>query len=225
MTGTILNVATVLGGTALGILLRSRIPKGFGAELVRVMGLFTLVIGLKNAWSSPDLMVTLVSIVLGTIIGMAVKLDDWFNGMGDKLKTRLGSMGEGRFTEGFMAASLLFCVGPMTVMGSISDGLTGDYSILAMKSVMDGVASMAMASTMGIGVGFSAAVVLVVQGGISLAAGLIQGFVTESMLAHMSGAGGLILMGLSFNLSMKAGIKAGNMLPALIVAAIAAAII
>lgn len=225
MTGTILNTATVLAGTAAGLLLRSRIPKDFGSELVRVMGIFTLVIGLKNAWSSPDLLVTLVCVVLGTALGMAVKLDDRLNGLGDRLMSRLGRLGEGRFTEGLVAASILFCVGPMTVMGSISDGLTGDYSVLAMKSVMDGITSMAMASTLGIGVGFSAVVVLVVQGAITLGAGLLEGIMTDAMLAHMTGAGGLILVGLSFNLSMKAGIKAGNMLPALVAAAVAAAII
>lgn len=225
MTGTLLNTATVIAGTAAGLALKSRIPRNFGDELVKVMGLFTLVIGLKNANSSPDLLITLMSVVAGTILGMFLRLDERLNGLGDRLKGRLGPMSEGRFTEGMMAASLLFCIGPMTVMGSISDGLTGDYSVLAMKSVMDGVTSMAMASTMGIGVGFSALVVLVVQGGITLAAGLLQGIMTESMMLHMAGAGGLILMGLGFNMTVKTGVKAGNMLPALFVAAVAAAII
>jgi len=225
MTGTLMNTATVLAGTAIGLLLRSRIPEHFGSELIRVMGLFTLVIGLKNAWDSPELLVTLICVVLGTVIGMLLKLDDRFNGLGDAAKLRLGKMAEGRFTEGLVAASLLFCIGPMTVMGSIADGLKGDYSILAMKSVMDGVTSMAMASTMGVGVGFSAIVVLLVQGTITLAAGFLEPIMTELMIAHITAAGGLILMGLGFNLSLKAGIKAGNMLPALIVAAIAAAIL
>ena len=225
MTGTLMNTATVLAGTAIGLILRSRIPHHFGSELIRVMGLFTLVIGLRNAWDSPALLVTLICVVLGTVIGMALKLDDRFNGLGDAAKLRLGKMAEGRFTEGLVAASLLFCIGPMTVMGSIADGLRGDYSILAMKSVMDGVTSMAMASTMGIGVGFSAIVVLIVQGAITLAAGFLEPIMTELMIAHITAAGGLILMGLGFNLSLKAGIKAGNMLPALIVAAIAAAIL
>lgn len=220
-----MNTATVLAGTAIGLILRSRIPHHFGSELIRVMGLFTLVIGLRNAWDSPALLVTLICVVLGTVIGMALKLDDRFNGLGDAAKLRLGKMAEGRFTEGLVAASLLFCIGPMTVMGSIADGLRGDYSILAMKSVMDGVTSMAMASTMGIGVGFSAIVVLIVQGAITLAAGFLEPIMTELMIAHITAAGGLILMGLGFNLSLKAGIKAGNMLPALIVAAIAAAIL
>ena len=220
-----MNTAAVLAGTAIGLILRSRIPHHFGSELIRVMGLFTLVIGLRNAWDSPALLVTLICVVLGTIIGMAFKLDDRFNGLGDAAKLKLGKMAEGRFTEGLVAASLLFCIGPMTVMGSIADGLRGDYSILAMKSVMDGVTSMAMASTMGIGVGFSAIVVLIVQGAITLAAGFLEPIMTELMIAHITAAGGLILMGLGFNLSLKAGIKAGNMLPALIVAAIAAAIL
>lgn len=225
MTGTLMNTATVLAGTAIGLILRSRIPEQFGSELIRVMGLFTLVIGLKNTWDSPELLVTLICVVLGTVIGMLLKLDDRFNGLGDAAKARLGRMAEGRFTEGLVAASLLFCIGPMTVMGSIADGLRGDYSILAMKSVMDGVTSMAMASTMGIGVGFSAIVVLVIQGAITLTAGFLEPIMTELMIAHITAAGGLILMGLGFNLSLKAGIKAGNMLPALIVAAVAAAIL
>lgn len=108
MTGTILNTATVLAGTGAGLLLRSRIPKDFGGELVRVMGLFTLVIGLKNAWSSPDLLVTLVCVVLGTAVGMVVKLDDRLNGLGDKLKSRLGRVGEGKFTEGLMGPRCCF---------------------------------------------------------------------------------------------------------------------
>lgn len=225
MTGTIMNTAAVLAGTAIGITLRKRIPEQFGSELIKVMGLFTLVIGIKNAWSSPDLLVTLVCVVLGTIAGMALKLDDRLNGLGDIAKERLGKLGEGRFTEGLMAASLLFCIGPMTVMGSISDGLRGDYSVLAMKSVMDGVSSMALSSTMGIGVGFSAVVVLIVQGSITLLAGSIGSLMTDSMISHITAAGGLILMGLSLNLSLKAGIKSSNMLPALLIAAIAALIL
>lgn len=225
MTGTIMNTAAVLAGTAIGITLRKRIPEQFGSELIKVMGLFTLVIGIKNAWSSPDLLVTLVCVVLGTIVGMALKLDDRLNGLGDIAKERLGKLGEGRFTEGLMAASLLFCIGPMTVMGSISDGLRGDYSVLAMKSVMDGVSSMALSSTMGIGVGFSAIVVLIVQGSITLLAGSIGNLMTDSMISHITAAGGLILMGLSLNLSLKAGIKPSNMLPALLIAAIAALIL
>ncbi len=225
MIGTLMNTGTVLAGTAIGILLRRRIPDQFGSELIRVMGLFTLVIGLKNAGSSPDLLVTLICVVLGTIFGMVLKFDERLNGLGDIAKSKLGKLGEGRFTEGLMAASLLFCIGPMTVMGSIADGLRGDYSILAMKSVMDGVSSMALASTMGIGVGFSAIVVFIVQGGITLAAGSIGHLMTEAMIAHITAAGGLILMGLSMNLALKAGIKASNMLPALLIAALAAMII
>lgn len=225
MIGTLMNTGTVLVGTAIGILLRQRIPDHFGTELIRVMGLFTLVIGLKNAGSSPDLLVTLICVVLGTIFGMVLKFDERLNGLGEIAKEKLGKLGEGRFTEGFMAASLLFCIGPMTVMGSLADGLSGDYSVLAMKSVMDGISSMALASTMGVGVGFSAIVVFIVQGGITLAAGAIGNLMTDFVISHITAAGGLILVGLSLNLSLKAGIRASNMLPALFVAAIAAMII
>jgi uncharacterized membrane protein YqgA involved in biofilm formation len=225
MVGTLMNTAAVIVGSAAGILLRKRIPSELGTDLIRVMGLFTFLIGMKNSWSSPDLLITLVCVVTGTIIGMVLKLDNKFNGLSEIARRKLGSIAEGSFTEGMMAATLLFCIGPMAIMGSLQDGLTGDYSILATKSVMDGITSLAMASTMGIGVAFSALAVFVIQGSITMAAGFIEPYMTQVMQAHITAAGGLMLLGLSFNLIMRANIKVSNMLPALLIAALVAAFI
>jgi uncharacterized membrane protein YqgA involved in biofilm formation len=165
----------------------------------------------------------LVSLLIGGLLGEWWRIEQRLKSLGASLEVRFSQGVESKegskFVRGFLSASLLFCVGPMTILGSIQDGLTGDYQLLAIKSVLDGFAALALASTLGLGVLFSALVVLIYQGGISLLAAQAQTFLDEVMLAEMSAVGGVLLLGLAIGTLLELRpIRAGNLLPALLIA-------
>ncbi len=224
MTGTFINIATVLAGGTLGLLFGARVPERLKATVVAGMGLFTAAIGIQMFLKTENSLIVLGALLIGALLGEWWGIEDGLNALGQWLETRF-LKGEGqadassRFVRGFLTASLLFCVGPITILGSIQDGLRGDYSLLAVKSVLDGFGSLAFASTLGVGVLFSALVILVYQGGLSLLAAQLSAVITQSMMNEMTAAGGLILIGLAISslLEIKK-IRAGNYLPALIIA-------
>jgi uncharacterized membrane protein YqgA involved in biofilm formation len=228
MTGTLLNIATVILGSALGLGFGSRIPERYKTTIVAGMGLFTAAIGVQMFLKTGNPLIVLGALLVGALLGEWWKIEDGLQNLGGVLEKRFGGgsaegdageAGNSRFVRGFLTASLLFCVGPMTILGSIQDGLTGDYSLLAVKSVLDGFGALALSSTLGIGVVFSAAVILVYQGGISLLAGRLNSLVSPLMMSEMTATGGVILIGLA--LSSLLGIKplrVGSFLPALGVA-------
>lgn len=222
MTGTLLNIATVLLGGALGLLFGARISHALKATVISGIGLFTTAIGLQMFLNTENPLIVLGSLLIGTLLGEWWRIEDGLQNLGKVLEERFSreaNDGSNRFVRGFLAASLLFCVGPMTILGSIQDGLTGDYSLLAIKSVLDGFASLAFASTLGVGVLFSTIVILVYQGGISLLAAQLDSIVTPAMMNELTATGGVILLGLAISslLELKK-IRVGNMLPALAVA-------
>ncbi len=224
MTGTILNVVAVLVGGLIGLIFGSRIPERFKNTVIAGMGLFTGVMGLQMFLKSENQLIVLGAIIIGTLLGEWWRIEDGLQSLGQMLEKRFSTESEtgtggSRFVRGFMVASLLFCVGPMTILGSIQDGLTGDYNLLAVKSTLDGFASIAFASTLGIGVLFSSLIILVYQGGISLLAGTLSAIITDPMMNEMTATGGVILVGLAISnlLDMKK-IRVGNFLPALAVA-------
>jgi hypothetical protein len=225
MTGTIINIITVLIGGALGLLFGARLPDRLKATVVTGLGLFTAAIGTQMFLKTENPLIVLGSILIGALLGEWWKIEDGLQGIGKRLEGRFAGLGEtdanssSKFVRGFLTASLLFCVGPMTILGSIQDGLTGNYELLAVKSVLDGFASLAFASTLGVGVLFSTLVILVFQGGISLLAVQLNALVTTPMLNEMTATGGVILMALAISslLEIKK-IRAGNFLPALAVA-------
>jgi uncharacterized membrane protein YqgA involved in biofilm formation len=224
MTGTILNVVAVLIGGLIGLIFGSRIPERFKNTVIAGMGLFTGVMGLQMFLKSENQLIVLGAIIIGTLLGEWWRIEDGLQSLGQMLEKRFSTESEtgtggSRFVRGFMVASLLFCVGPMTILGSIQDGLTGDYNLLAVKSTLDGFASIAFASTLGIGVLFSSLIILVYQGGISLLAGTLSAIITDPMMNEMTATGGVILVGLAISnlLDMKK-IRVGNFLPALAVA-------
>lgn len=229
MIGTWLNVATVLVGSLLGWGFGARLPERLRQSVTTVLGLFTFLLGVSLFMEgvqdpSENLLIPLISLLVGTLIGERMGIQDWMKDIGAKLEARFasgtGEVTEGnRFIRGFVTASLLFCVGPMTIIGSIQDGLSGDYQLLAIKSVMDGFASLALASSFGIGVIFSALVVLLYQGGLTLAAAQVQTFVSAHMLAELSVVGGVLLLALAIGplLELKQA-RTANLLPALVVA-------
>ena len=225
MTGTIINVITVLIGGTAGLFLGSRFPQKMRQTVVYGLGLFTLVMGVSMFLSSQNSLVVLLSLLFGAITGELLKIEDGIKNLGRWLESKFMKSSGGdfqeKFVKGFLTASLVFCVGPMTILGSIQDGLTGDYNLLAIKSVLDGFAAMAFASSLGVGVLFSVIVVFGFQGGISLAAAQVQALMTSAMMDEMSAAGGLILVGLAISslLEIKP-IRTANFLPALVYAPI-----
>jgi uncharacterized membrane protein YqgA involved in biofilm formation len=228
VTGTIINIATVLVGGTLGLTFGPRLKERFRDTVIIALGLFTLAVGVGMFIGSLDVegenpLVPLVSLLLGGLLGEWWRIERRLKSLGASLEVRfmrgVESKEGSRFVRGFLSASLLFCVGPMTILGSIQDGLTGDYQLLAIKSVLDGFAALALASTLGLGVLFSVLVVLTYQGGISLVAAQAQTFLDEVMLAEMSAVGGVLLLGLAIGTLLELRpIRAGNLLPALLVA-------
>jgi len=225
MTGTLINVATVLAGTAVGATVGSRLPPGIQQRVLAGLGLVTLVIGvdLALAWGSEGTttqtpLYVLGGVLLGGLVGEVLGIERRLERFGELVQARFGR-GEGStVSEGFVSASLLFCVGSLTVVGSIQDGLTGEYGTLATKAVLDGFASIALAATLGWGVALAAVTVLVVQGAITLGAGLFDELLRGEALAALNSAGGVTVIGIALKLLDLKDVKVGNFLPALVIA-------
>lgn len=225
MTGTFINVAAIIVGSLIGLLVGNRIPEKTRKTLVSGLGLFTLAYGVFIFGKTQNMLIPLFSIVLGTIIGELLKIEESMNGLGEGIQRKLASWnpsltGESqKFVTGFVSASLLFCIGPMAILGSIQDGLSGDFQMLAIKSLLDGIASIAFASTLGVGVIFSAGAVLIYQGAISLLASWIGQSFGDAVVAEMTATGGVILAGIALsNLLQIKKIRTGSFLPALFLA-------
>lgn len=216
MPAVFVNMATVLLGSTIGIAFRSKIKQEHIEVIISALALVTLVIGIVNAIDTKDMICLIVCIVFGTAVGTALKIDARINSVGEMIKSKLlKNKGSGRFTEGFVSACILFCVGSMTIMGSFEAGINHDYSIIFAKSALDFVSSMMFGAAMGIGVPFSVLFILVFQGGLTLLAGFISPYLSQNVIAEMSAVGGTILIGMGLNmleLSQKK-IKVANMLP------------
>lgn len=222
MIGTILNIVTVLIGGGLGVLLGQRLPERMRETVLHGLGLVTLVVGVHLTLETQNVLIVLVSVLIGAILGEWWGIDVGLERVSEWLRVRVARRASARsmahFTEGFVTASLVFCVGPMTILGSIQDGLTGDYSLLAIKSVLDGFAALAFASSLGIGVLFSALTILLYQGGLTLAAGLAQNVFSEAMIAEMTATGGVMILAIGLLLLDVRRIRVANLLPALLIA-------
>lgn len=219
MPAVLVNVITVLLGSTIGILCRSKFKDSSTKAVVTVLGLCTLVIGITSAIGTEDILAVIICMVIGTVVGQLLRIDDRIEGAGEFFKRKLfkNSGSENRFAEGFVAASIMFCVGSMTVMGSLEAGINGDYSIIFAKSALDFVSSMAFGAAMGIGVTFSALFVLVYQGALTLLAGFVGPILSTQVITEMNAIGGTILIGMALNMLdlPKERIKVANMLPAI----------
>ncbi|NEP18287.1 MAG: DUF554 domain-containing protein [Leptolyngbya sp. SIO4C1] len=225
-SGTWINVALVLLGTGCGLLLRNRLPLAMQSIITQAVGLTTLFIGLSMAQTLSEvtagaiagIILALIALVCGGLAGEWWQIEKRLVAIGDALKTRF--RGGGRFTEGFVAASLLFCVGPMAILGSLNNGLIGDGTILVIKGTMDGLVSIALTGSYGIGVGFAILPVLVYQGSLSLLASSLAGNLADPAndprILLITGVGGIMILGLGLNLIEVAKIRVASFLPALL---------
>ncbi len=220
VTGTFINVGTVLVGTAVGTLLGARLPDGVQQRVMAGLGLVTLVIGVDSAlaWNDSNPLYVLGGVLVGGIAGEAIGIERRLEQLGERIQRTVSRAPESSVAEGFVTASLLFCVGPLTVLGSIEDGLTDEYTQLATKAVLDGFASIALAAALGWGVGIAAVTVLVVQGAITLGAGAFDSILVGETLAALTSAGGILIIGISLKLLDLKDVKVGNFLPALLFA-------
>lgn len=227
LTGTLLNVATVLVGTAVGVLLGSRVPSRVNEALTTGLGFFTLLLAISmglGVFTSPDAragddLAVLAAVLGGVAIGELLRLDDGLEWIGGWFQRRLATSDRpSRIAEGFVTASLVFCVGPLTILGSLDNGLTGDVQLLAIKSLLDGVASIAFAAALGPGVGLAAITVLVVQGAISAGAFLLREAMDPPTILAITSAGGVILLGVALRLLQLKMVRVASFLPALILA-------
>ena len=222
MTGTFINVGTVLAGTLIGVVIGHRLPDAMQQRVLWGLGMVTLVLGIDNAlaWGDTNPIIVMGAVLLGGIAGEAIGIERHLGRLGDAIQERFSGEGHSSVSEGFVTASLLFCVGPLTILGSIEDGLTGDWSTLGVKALLDGFASIAFAATLGWGVGIAAVTVLLVQGGITLGAGPLDSVLGEDTeaLAALTSAGGILIIGISLKLLDLRDVKVGNYLPALLFA-------
>ncbi len=240
MSGTLLNTFTVALGSLLGLLLGSRVPAKMQDSIVTALGLVTVFVGISNAGRTGNIIIPLISLVVGVIVGELLDLDSALTRLGGWLQSRFAPRAlansqpddsasadqRARFINGFVTASLVFCIGPLTIVGSIQDGmgLASGFQLLAIKSVLDGFAAMAFAASLGSGVAFSVLTVLILQGGLAVMGSVAGEFMSAPMSNEMTAVGGLMLIGLGLVLLDVKRPRMANFLPALVIAPLIVAV-
>lgn len=235
--GTLANVATILIGSALGLFLGRGMKEKYQTTVMLGIALCVCVIGLKMALKSENMMIDIVSMVLGCVLGEYCQIEDKLTHLGEFLaqkvsrKPQSGQVAganqteQDKFVEGFVSTSLIFCVGAMAIVGSLEDGLKGDPSILYAKAIMDGVGTVVFSANLGIGVAFSALSVALYQGSLTLLASFVGPFLTEHVISAVSSVGGLLILAIGINMLGAAKLRIGNMLPAMFIAGVIASIV
>jgi hypothetical protein len=218
MIGFLVNTAAVAVGSGIGLLAGSRLKEKYKSIVLSSLGLVTIVIGVRMAIKTENVLILVASLVVGGLFGQWIGIEERLEKIGEYLKKKIGSSAE-QFVIGFVTASLLFCVGPMTVVGSFEDGLYNKGELIYIKSLMDGFASIALTAAFGIGVIFSTIVVFVYQGALTFAAHYLQSLLTDPVVNEMSAAGGVIVIGIGINVLGLTKIKVGNLILALPLAA------
>ncbi len=219
MLGTFVNALAIIAGSLTGLLFSRGIPEHFKVTVQNGVGLSVVLIGVKSALVADNLLVVIFSIVIGAICGELARIEHRLEHLGNFLEKKVastnGGKGEGSFAKGFVTASLVFCVGSMAIVGSLESGLTGNHQTLFAKSVLDGVTSIIFASTMGLGVIFSAAAVFLYQGAITVTAVFMKSFLVTTTIQEMTSTGGLLILAIGLNMLGITRIRVGNMLPAI----------
>lgn len=214
ITGTLINVATVIFGSIIGLGFRSKLPEPIIKSVFQALGLFTLFLGIKMGLEGKDLLIIVFSLVIGTILGQAWNVSKRLERLSDYLKAKFKTKNE-RFTEGLITAFLLYCVGSMATLGPIEEGLTGYSDLLMTKSIMDGFSSIALSAAMGIGVVFSIFPMLLYQGTLTVLAVYISDYIPQEAIDNMTAIGGVLLLGIGINILEIKKLEVVNMLPAL----------
>lgn len=218
MVATFINAALVLLGSIIGLIFKNKISDRFSTVITQALALCVLGIGISNVLESSDTLCVIVCLVLGTMIGEALRIEQRLDHAGEFLRRKLIKENSGsRFTEGFVTATLLYCIGAMAITGSIEAGLNHNYSIIISKGVIDGVTSITFAAAMGVGVAFSVVPLIIYQGAITLLASVVGPYLSEVVIAAMTATGGTLIMGLAVNMLNIPNVKirVGNMLPAI----------
>jgi len=223
LTGTLANTGAILVGSLIGISAGKRLPERMKVIVMQALGLSVVFIGIKMALSGGEAIAAIGCVLLGAITGELLRIEQGIERLGEWIKTRARS-DSSTFVKGFVSASILYLTGAMMIVGSIQDGTVGDAGTLYIKSLLDGVASIALSSTLGIGVAFSAISVLLVQGTITLLASQLLFMQSPAVLDAVSAAGGLLIVGIGANLLELTKIRIGNMLPAILYASLWAAL-
>ncbi|UWG97254.1 DUF554 domain-containing protein [Dehalobacter sp. DCM] len=216
MVGTIVNVAAIILGAAIGLFFGKAFPERLRNILIQAIGLSILIIGLQMALKTNNILIMILSMVLGGLIGEAIGIEAGLNRLGEFFEKKISSRGNDQFSKAFVTTSLIYCVGAMAVVGALEDGLNGNHSILFAKAALDGITAIVFSSSMGIGVAASAFPVLIYQGCIALFAGLLQGVLSDTIILEMSAVGGLLIFGIGITMLGMKEIRVGNLLPAII---------
>jgi len=211
--GTIVNAVAIIAGGLMGLLFRGGIPEKYNRTIMHAISLAVLVIGIKGAMKSDDLLIVIFSLALGSLTGELLRIEERLEGLGKALEKRFAKNDKG-FYQGFITSTLLFCVGSMAIVGSLESGLTGNHQTLFAKSALDGITSIILGSTFGMGIIFSSGPLFLYQGFITMAAVLVKPFLTPEVVTQMSSVGGVLIMAIGFNLLGAAKIRIGSMLPA-----------
>lgn len=222
MLGTIVNSITVMVGCLCGLIVKGRLTEKISTTIMNGLALCTLYIGISGALNGGDTLIMIISVAVGALIGEIIDIDKGLNNLGNYLESKFNNKKENNMSiaEGFITSSLLFCVGAMTIVGALESGLKGNHDTLFTKSVLDLVSSIIFTSSLGIGVIFSAITVFVYQGLITIGAGFLSGVLSDYVITNMSAVGGLLIIGLAFNMLGITKIKIANLLPAIFLPAI-----
>ena len=221
MTGTLINVLAILTGGILGLLIKSLLPERFIKIVFQGLGLITLYIGFSMAIKTNNYLLVILSIVIGSIIGELINIDKFITVFSDKLKTKF-KYKNSKFSTGLITAFLLYCIGSMTILGAIEEGLGNEYNLLLTKSIMDGFSSVILTAAFGVGVIFSIIPLFIYQGGLTLLASAASDFFSPFIISNLTAVGGILLIGLGINILEIKKIKIANMLPSIIVVVILA---
>ena len=216
MLGTIVNTVAVIAGSLIGLLFKGSISEKYSKTIMHAIGLAVILIGLKTALEADNILLIIISLAMGSVIGELLCIEDRLERLGNSLGRLVPGNSEG-IAKGFVTASLVYCVGAMAIVGSLESGLSGNHQILYAKSLLDGIGSILFASTLGVGVLFSAASVFIYQGAITLTASILKQFLIPGVVVQMSAVGGLLIMGIGINLLEIKKLKIGNMLPAIFI--------
>lgn len=226
--GTIVNAGAIVLGSVLGLVLKRGLPEKWQETMMSGIALCIVIIGTKMALETSNIIITIVSLALGAVLGELANIESHVEWVGNWLGNRCArgeATAAARIAEGFVTASLLFCVGAMAVVGSIQDGLAGDHTTLFAKATLDGLISLVLAANLGVGVVLSAASVAVYQGAITLLAGVLEPFVTPVILREITASGGIMIMAIGTNMLKITKIRISNLLPGIVVAAVGAALV